>query len=217
MPPHRATCLLARVGAGVATVLLLASCGGVGEPTNSATSGSEWPAATTTTDPPTPVDPRGPASPSARPGSTSPPGGADTPAAREFGVAFPGVDWTRPDGSPAGTRHGINLIAGSDHCDWGLASLLHIPWPLDVQVADSSDLRQYVWDPAGQLEDLGVTEDRLVTDVPGDATATGFRTAHQHLWLGDDADDVAYLVADTGEVRRLARPLVLPGGILACD
>ncbi len=142
---------------------------------------------------------------------------AATDAGDEFGVAFPGPDWTRPDGTAADTRNGINLIAGSDHCDWERASLLHVPWPLDTEVTDSSDLRQYVWDPDGQLEELGITRDDLVDEVPDDATDTGFHTAHQQVWLGDDADEFAYLVADSGEVRRLERPIVKPAGILACQ
>ncbi len=141
---------------------------------------------------------------------------AATAAAQEFGVTFPGPDWTRPDGTPADTRDQINLIAGAGHCDWERASLLHIPWPLDAEVVDSSDMHRYIWDPDEQLKELGITRDALVGEVSADATDTGFHTAHQQLWLGDDADEFAYLVADTGEVRRLERPVAMPASRLAC-
>lgn len=140
-----------------------------------------------------------------------------TAAADEFGVAFPGPDWIRPDGTVADTRNAVNLIAGADHCDWGRVSFLHVPWPLDVEVRDSRDVRQFAWDPTGQLEELGITRDREVPEVPADAAATGFRTAHQQLWVGADADKFAYLVGDDDVVRRLERPVVRPAGVLACD
>ncbi len=148
---------------------------------------------------------------------------APTAASAEFDVADPGIAWTLPDGTIADPGDGLDdwgdgvkMAAGSPTCDWDDAALLHLPWPLDTEVIDTDDLRQYVWDPAGQLEELGITRDRRVDDVPETATDTGFHTDHQQLWLGDDANDFAYLVADSGEVRRLQRSIVRPGGILSC-
>ncbi len=136
-------------------------------------------------------------------------------AAEEYAQPFPGPAWTTAAGEPA-VGVDISLAAGAARCDWQSATFLVVPWPVSAGVAPDGESSQYVWDPDQALAEFGITRDQVVPVVPDDALATGWHTAHQELWLGDDAVEAAYLVAEDGTVRRLQRPVVEPGGTLAC-
>lgn len=87
-------------------------------------------------------------------------------------------------------------IAGSAHCGWQTARMLHVP------EADGSLGKQYIRDPFGVFAGIPLL-DTYAEDVelPDDATFSGYRSRDdQELWF-TDADRAAYVVTPDGIER----------------
>lgn len=91
--------------------------------------------------------------------------------------------WTDRDGTRVPTST-IASFEGPTHCGWQSVTFLHL------------DDRQYLRDPQGLLEGQVVGPYDGDTQLPADATDTGYRNNGQELWLDPDAD-TAYVVTDT--------------------
>jgi hypothetical protein len=89
--------------------------------------------------------------------------------------------WLDADGHRVPTSI-VSSSQGAEHCDWQSATIL---WHQD---------RQYIGDPEGVLSDFGfVAPYEPETDIPSDATDTGYHRDGRHLWLSADGN-VAYIV-----------------------
>ncbi len=76
----------------------------------------------------------------------------------------------------------VTSSQGPEHCDWESVTFL---W---------YDDRQFISDPRGALADVGlVVPFDADTDLPSDATDTGYRQDDRRLWLSADGN-VAYIV-----------------------
>jgi hypothetical protein len=106
---------------------------------------------------------------------------------------FPGPTWTR-SGRPVDGRE-LNSIAGPEHCRWERAVLMHLGWPLGTVSRDATEIRQFVRDPDGVVDER--LRDRLATgiDLPADARDTGYRNGGLQVWLSPSRPDTAYLRA----------------------
>jgi hypothetical protein len=87
-------------------------------------------------------------------------------------------------------------IAGPGHCDWQSARMLHLATP------EGTLDKQYVRDPEGVFDGLGLLEDYAEgVELPADATFSGYRTADgQELWFTPE-DVAAYVVTAHGVER----------------
>lgn len=128
------------------------------------------------------------------------------------------ADWTGPEGQPAFRNAGRSLEVRSDrgpeHCDWQSVVFLDIAWPLGTtwesgEGGDTDDIRTYVRDPEGALEDGDYDlagQLNLDAGLPADSRATGYEMPSAELWFGPDGGDrYAYLVRDNGTVERWPR------------
>ena len=103
----------------------------------------------------------------------------------------PGVQWAK-DGEAVDVRV-LAAFAGPEHCEWETATFLAMGWPLGTPATPTNG-RQFIRDPEGVLRAAGVTSPLLDAELPPSARSTGFVAGDIELWLGDDADDVVYLV-----------------------
>lgn len=91
--------------------------------------------------------------------------------------------WLDADGNRVPTSI-ITSSQGPEHCDWQSVTFLWF------------DDRQFIGDPEDALWDVEfVAPYRPDTDLPSDATDTGYHHDTRHLWLSADGT-VAYLVGD---------------------
>ena len=104
--------------------------------------------------------------------------------------------WVGPDGEPASEEE-ITVYQGLRHCGWESALFLSVGWPLGTTAATAENSHQYLRDPdyvVPYVERLRTDLD-LDTDLPADASFSGYRTDTVELWLApSDQDDAAYLV-----------------------
>lgn len=132
-----------------------------------------------------------------------------SPFARSVGAVFddprpyPGYTWTR-DGRAVGDRE-LGATGGPDHCGWQSATMLIIGWPPGTVSANSTQARQYIRDPRGDIR--RELQQKLVKNarLPADARPTGYRYGAIELYVSpSDQDEAIYVVSPT-DVERWPR------------
>lgn len=116
--------------------------------------------------------------------------------------AFPGPTWTKDGRAVDGQE--LNTIAGPEHCDWQSAVLMHLGWPLGTVSRTSAEIRQYIRDPDGVLDQVTRASFGAGVALPPDAEDTGYRHGRLELWLSPSEPDAAYVWA-AGDVERWPR------------
>jgi len=118
---------------------------------------------------------------------------------------FPGYAWMY-NGQPIDTTHGMNTIAGPEHCDWQAATIMHLPWPLGTTPTSAAGVRQFIRDPkhvTPQRNLRGILQ--LHATLPADAFATGYRYQAIEVYVSpSDQDDAVYVVGP-GAIERWQR------------
>ena len=105
--------------------------------------------------------------------------------------------WERQGATVPSPR--LELLQGSDHCDWGSVTFLSLAWPSEA------DRRQYVRDPEGALSAELAARLRLDAALPDDAVPTGLTDDEGlTLWLAPDGG-TAYLADGAGGVEAWPR------------
>lgn len=93
-----------------------------------------------------------------------------------------------------------NVFGNSDHCDMGSDQFLTVGDPLGEPIYDDT-FSAFYWDPDGSLGQ-GATVTIASTDLPSDASDSGYRRGDTQLWV----DDIGQLyLIDGGRVQVLAR------------
>ncbi|GAA1827581.1 hypothetical protein GCM10009682_53560 [Luedemannella flava] len=120
---------------------------------------------------------------------------------------FPGPTWTKKGKSVDNNE--LNSIAGSDHCGWESAVMMHLGWPLGTVAKTSATMRQFIRDPGGVITDRFQPGLKLHVSMPPDGKDTGYRNGDLELWLAPSDPDGAYLRVDS-DVERwpIANPVV---------
>lgn len=106
---------------------------------------------------------------------------------------YPGYAWTR-DGREV--RGELGTSAGPGHCGWETATLLTIGWPPSRVSSDSSQARQYIRDPKGDVRPEFRDLLGRGVELPSDARPTGHTLGSIRLFLSPtDQDRWIYLVS----------------------
>jgi hypothetical protein len=127
--------------------------------------------------------------------------------ARAWDLTVLHVDGTK-DGRPVDGRE-LNSIAGPDHCGWQSAVMLRLRWPLGTVSRTAAEIRQFIRDPRGVIDQDFRVRLAIHIALPPDARATGYRNGELELWLSPSARDSAYLrVGDDVERWPRADPVV---------
>jgi hypothetical protein len=91
--------------------------------------------------------------------------------------------WLDADGNRVSTSI-VTSSQGAEHCEWQSATIL------------SYEGRQFIGDPEGVLSDFEFAgRYDPDTDLPSDATDSGYHHDGRHLWLSADGN-IAYIVED---------------------
>ena len=100
--------------------------------------------------------------------------------------------WLDADGNRVPTSI-VTSSQGPEHCDWESVTFL---W---------YEGRQYLGDPEGALADVGfVVPFDADTELPSDATETGYHHDGRHLWLS--ADGTVAFIVDSDSVEAWPAP-----------
>ncbi|TMC36184.1 MAG: hypothetical protein E6J24_02785 [Chloroflexi bacterium] len=110
------------------------------------------------------------------------------------------------NGQPIDTTHGMNTIAGPEHCDWQAATIMHLPWPLGTTPTSAAGVRQFIRDPKHVTPPRnlrGILQ--LHATLPADAFATGYRYQAIEVYVSPSDQDYAVYVVGPGAIERWQR------------
>lgn len=127
-------------------------------------------------------------------------------------------DWHYPDGRvvPNNDPFVLSVYRGHEHCDWEETVFAEMSWPPGREITapinvEGPDLRQYVRDPEGAVDDALAENFDPTATLPQDAEPTGFERGQWRIFVGEtDADRFIYLVGDDATER-------WPSSALAAD
>jgi hypothetical protein len=105
-----------------------------------------------------------------------------------------GTEWDGAWETADGEEVEEAIVSSGTGCPNEDTVLLHLGWPLGTPQL-KGPARQYVRDP--NPNHLGGIEGFVAdADLPRSARFSGYRRGDVELWVGDDADEFVYLVAD---------------------
>jgi hypothetical protein len=107
----------------------------------------------------------------------------------------------------------LAMTSGPEACGAGSAILVTLGWPLGTSATYDWQARQYVRDPLGLFTArLAFPFAAVPSDLPADASFTGYRNGDAELWMSpSDVDRAIYIVR-----HGLAESWPRAGELIAC-